>query len=92
MSSVATASAGSVLIRYFAGARAAAGVTEERVELRETDTVAQLIADASARRGSALVRILPSCSFLLNGTAVHDQSLIVSDGAELDVLPPFAGG
>jgi sulfur-carrier protein len=39
-----------------------------------------------------LVRILPSCSFLLNGIAVHDRALTVTDGAELDVLPPFAGG
>jgi molybdopterin converting factor small subunit len=83
---------GTVLIRYFAGARAAAGVSEERVELLETDNIARVIAAAEARRGTALVRILPSCSFLLNGIAVHDQSLTVPDGAELDVLPPFAGG
>lgn len=80
-----------VLIRYFAGARAAAGVTEERIELAPRGSVADALAVA-ARRGPALVRVLPSCSFLLNGIAVHDHEIPVPDGGEIDVLPPFAGG
>jgi molybdopterin converting factor small subunit len=36
--------------------------------------------------------VLPSCSVLLDGIAVHDHAAVVPDGAELDVLPPFAGG
>jgi sulfur-carrier protein len=81
-----------VLIRYFAGARAAAGVPEDRVELGRTDTVADVLAAELSRRGSALERVLPACSVLCNGVAVHDYSIEVPDGAELDVLPPFAGG
>ena len=82
-----------VLVRYFAGARAAAGVAEERVVLTDGDTtVANALAAALARRGPELDRVLPSCSFLLNGVAVHDHGIFIPDGGELDILPPFAGG
>jgi molybdopterin converting factor small subunit len=82
---------GTVLIRYFAGARAAAGVAEEHVT-GPMGTVADVLAAAQGRRGTNLARVLLSCSFLLNGVAVHDRAESVPDGAELDVLPPFAGG
>jgi molybdopterin converting factor small subunit len=82
-----------VLIRYFAGARAAAGVAEEHVELVPgRHSVADVLAAVQARRGPGLVRVLPSCSFLLDGVAVRDTGVAVADGAEIDVLPPFAGG
>lgn len=80
------------LVRYFAGARAAAGVSEDRVTMGTTDTVADVLAAELDRRGTDLARVLPSCSVLLNGVAVHDRTVPVPDGAELDVLPPFAGG
>jgi molybdopterin converting factor small subunit len=82
----------SVLVRYFAGARAAAGVAEERIRLSGRGSVADALAAVQARRGPALVRVLPACSFLLNGVAVRDHAMPVPDGGELDVLPPFAGG
>lgn len=82
-----------VLIRYFAGARAAAGVAEEHVELAGGQrSVAGALAAIQARRGPELVRVLPACSFLLDGIAVHDHGVTVGDGAQIDVLPPFAGG
>ena len=69
------AGSGTVVVRYFAGARAAAGVAEERVELAAAGSVADALAVVSTRRGPALLRILPSCSFLLNGIAVHDHGI-----------------
>ncbi|HEY0803904.1 MAG TPA: MoaD/ThiS family protein [Pseudonocardiaceae bacterium] len=81
-----------VLVRYFAGARAAAGVAEDRIELAPAGTVADVLAAELDRRGPGLARVLPSCSLLLDGVAVHDHATEVPDGAELDVLPPFAGG
>ena len=87
-----TALTSTVVVRYFAGARAAAGVAEERVELpSDRSSVADALAAVRARR-SGLDRVLPSCSFLLDGVAVHDHATAVPDGGELDVLPPFAGG
>lgn len=88
-----TALTSTVLVRYFAGARAAAGVAEERLELSgEGRSVADALAAVRATRGPGLARVLPSCSFLLDGVAVHDHATKVPDGGELDVLPPFAGG
>lgn len=82
-----------VLIRYFAGARAAAGVPQEHVELADgRRSVADALAAARVRRGAGLDRILPACSFLLDGVAVRDPHATVHNGAEIDVLPPFAGG
>jgi sulfur-carrier protein len=44
------------------------------------------------RHGAALSRVLAAASFLVDGVAVRDRSIVLSDGAGLDVLPPFAGG
>jgi molybdopterin synthase sulfur carrier subunit len=81
-----------VLVRYFAGAMAAAGVTEEGVRLPPGGRVADVLTAIAAQRGPELVRVLPACSYLLDGIAVHDHETVVPDGAVLDVLPPFAGG
>lgn len=79
-------------VRYFAGARAAAGVPEESVELPDTPTVAVVLDAVRARHGEGLARVLAACSFLLDGVAVRDRGARVAHGARLDVLPPFAGG
>ncbi len=79
-------------IRYFAGARAAAGVPDEPLELSGTPTVAQVLDAVRTRHGDELGRVLSSCSFLLDGVAVRSHDTPVPAGAELDVLPPFAGG
>ncbi|MBB5807339.1 molybdopterin converting factor small subunit [Saccharothrix ecbatanensis] len=80
-------------VRYFAGARAAAGVADESVELSgDGATVASAIEALRVRHGDRLGRVLPACSFLLDGVAVRDHDTPVSTGAQLDVLPPFAGG
>jgi molybdopterin converting factor small subunit len=81
-----------VRVRYFAGARSAAGVAEEHVEVGDPASVAEVLAVLRDRRGQRLAAVLPSCSFLLDGVAVHDQRVVVPARAELDVLPPFAGG
>lgn len=81
-----------VRVRYFAGARAAAGVDEETVELPPRATVGDLVADLAARHGDGLTRVLTACSFLLDGVAVRDRTTGLPDGSGVDVLPPFAGG
>ncbi len=77
-----------VQVRYFAGARAAAGVTEESVA---ATTLEQLLA-ALADRGDRMPAVLAVSSFLVDGLAVHDRSAALPDGCTVDVLPPFAGG
>ncbi len=81
-----------VTVRYFAAARAAAGVDAEPTELADDATVSDVLAAITARHGEPLARVLPACSLLLDEVAVHDRSTRPAPGATLDVLPPFAGG
>src|SRR5262249_19243817 len=78
-----------VVVRYFAGARAAAGVAEEKVEAA---TLAELVASLALARGAPLARVLASASFLVDGLAGRDHASTLPEGATVDVLPPFAGG
>jgi len=77
------------LVRYFAGARAAAGRTEESVPAATLDL---LLADIAARHGDRLASVLRASSFLVDGTVCHDRAAPLPDTATVDVLPPFAGG
>lgn len=84
-----------VTVRYFAAARAAAGVSEETVRLARPvggATVADVLDAALTLHPDRLAQVMPSCSFLLDGIAVRDRTRTVEDGSLLDVLPPFAGG
>lgn len=74
------------MVRYWAGARRAAGVAEESVE---ADSVAELRVVLAAR--PELARISAVASFLVDGQQAGEQSAL-APGAEVDVLPPFAGG
>ncbi|MGH3624469.1 MAG: MoaD/ThiS family protein [Sciscionella sp.] len=82
----------SVKIRYFAGAATAAGMADEQLRLVGECSIADILTQLSDRGNDALDRVLAASSFLLNGVAVRDHGVTVGDGAELDVLPPFAGG
>jgi len=79
-------------VRYFAAARAAAGVEAEEVEVPPGATVDILLKTVRAAHGDDLGRVLDRCSFLLDEVAVRDREAPLHDGALLDVLPPFAGG
>jgi molybdopterin converting factor small subunit len=84
-----------VLVRYFAGAAAAAGTDEERLEVAPWTTAADL-AVLLGQRHPGLVRVLEVASLLVDEVAVRDRSQpLVAAGREdvqVDVLPPFAGG
>lgn len=81
-----------VTVRYWAAARAAAGVAEEAVQAA---TVGDCFADVRARHGAELTRILGLASVLVDGVrvdrSVYDDTAL-PDGAVVEVLPPFAGG
>jgi len=81
-------------VRYFAGARAAAGVTEEQVpaDRLATPTIADLVETLTAWHGPNLAKVLGVASFLVDGLPWHDRTAQVPAGATVDVLPPFAGG
>ena len=81
-----------VHVRYFAGAKAAAGVPQESVSLPDGATVSDVLAALVTRHGERLERVLATSSFLVDGVAVRDRELPLVAGVELDILPPFAGG
>jgi molybdopterin converting factor small subunit len=81
-----------VHVRYFAGAKAAAGVAQESVPMPAGATVRDVLAALVTRHGERLERVLAASSFLVDGVAVRDRELPLVAGVELDVLPPFAGG
>ena len=75
-----------VLVRYWAGAQRAAGFDSEKLT---ADTVGDLRAELAAR--PALAKVSEVASFLVDGEQAGDNTRLW-DGAEVDVLPPFAGG
>jgi molybdopterin converting factor small subunit len=77
-----------VTVRFFAAARAAAGVSEITLD----SSSAIHILDQAAALHPKLGQVLPQCSYLLNEVSLRDLNVIVLEGSTLDVLPPFAGG
>ncbi|TDB78559.1 MoaD/ThiS family protein [Micromonospora sp. KC723] len=79
-----------VTVRYFAGARAAAGRTEENLPAgRSLD---ELVGELGDRHGQRMAAVLAAASFLVDGVVCHDRQTPLSAGSTIDVLPPFAGG
>ncbi len=76
-----------VTVRYWAGARAAAGRADEQVAAASTD---ELVAVITART-PALAAVVPVSSLLVDGLVVRDDRPL-ADGQVVEVLPPFAGG
>ena len=80
-----------VNVRYFAAARAAAGVETETVAVASGATVADLVATLRTK-SQELSTVLDRCSFLCDGFAVRDAGKRLETNQTVDVLPPFAGG
>ena len=82
-----------VTVRYWAAARAAAGVDAEALDEAvdgPLGTVGEVVAAALARHPD-LVTVVRVATFLVDGTAAR-RSDPVAAGNLVEVLPPFAGG
>lgn len=83
-----------VTIRYWAAAKEAAGVAEESLEaitLRDALNSAVSLRKPDKRLETVIAR----SSFLVNADPVGraaKESIVLDDGAVIEVLPPFAGG
>jgi molybdopterin synthase sulfur carrier subunit len=78
-----------ITVRYFAGAREAAGVTTE--QLAGPTSVAALRAALTAAH-PRLADVLPKCALLVAGARSTKDEAEIPDDVTVDVLPPFAGG
>ena len=76
-------------VRFYASARAAAGVPEEDVPAGRLD---ELLDALGVRHGDRLALVLKASSLLVDGVACQDLSTVVDGQSTVDVLPPFAGG
>jgi molybdopterin converting factor small subunit len=80
---------GVATVRYFASARAAAGVSEEIVPATTLGELRERLGQAHGERLSAVLTV---ASFLVDGTIWRDPNAPFPANATIDVLPPFAGG
>jgi molybdopterin synthase sulfur carrier subunit len=75
-------------VRFWAAARAAAGRAEQAYDAA---TLGAVVAALAAEHGPELARVLAHASFLVDGVRARPD-LVLVEGAEIEVLPPFAGG
>ena len=76
-----------VTVRYWAGARDAAGRDEEQLDAPALGDLVQQL----AHRTPALAEVLSVSSLLVDGQ-ISRPSRVLADGDVVEVLPPFAGG
>jgi molybdopterin synthase sulfur carrier subunit len=93
--SASGATGSGVLVRYWAGARAAAGLSEE--SFPGPLTLAQLLDEVVARHADRprLKDVVSVCSVLVGdrpaGTS-DPATVVLRPGDTVELLPPFAGG
>jgi molybdopterin converting factor small subunit len=88
---------GSVTVRYWAAARAAAGVGSDCVPVAEGATLADVLDSVRALHPDSLRLhdVLGVCSVLVGDRPVGSRApgdVPVSAGDTVELLPPFAGG
>ena len=85
-----------VTARYWAGARAAAGVAEDVFEVTGPITLAEVVRRVlTAHPGPDVARTIGICSVLLGDRPVSSEDaaeVLVDPGTTVEFLPPFAGG
>lgn len=85
-----------VTVRYWAGARAAAGTAEDVLDAEPGLTLADVVDRVLALHpGDRMARTVAVCSVLLGDRPVGSQdpgAVVVPPGAVVELLPPFAGG
>jgi len=88
-----------VTLRYWAAAKDAAGVAEDKVEAHTlADELAGGVAAATERPGDhaeRLRQVMERSSYLVDGQPAGTrppESIIVTADSVIEVLPPFAGG
>jgi sulfur-carrier protein len=78
-----------IQVRYYAGARAATGLAEEKLDAADVAALRTCLAE---RHGPRAATVLAACSLLVDGVAATGPATAIPAGATVEVLPPFAGG
>lgn len=88
---------GSVTVRYWAAARAAAGVECDEVPVGEGTTLADVLGAVPGLHPGRprLAEVVPVCSVLVGERPVGSTdpaAVRLQPGQTVELLPPFAGG
>lgn len=85
-----------VTVRYWAGARAAAGTAEDSFDLASEVSLSELVTLVLQRHpDDRMARTVAVCSVLVGDRPVRSQdpdTVVVEPGSVVELLPPFAGG
>lgn len=76
------------LVNFYAAARSAAGTSTLKIP---AGTLGSLLSELTGRNPE-LAKLLPTCSYLLNGQSCELMEHPLVEGDNIDVLPQFAGG
>jgi molybdopterin converting factor small subunit len=83
-----------VTIHYWAAAKEAAGTSEEKI-YAETLATALDVVRGKRQGDSRFANVLARSSFLVDSNPVGRRAkdtILLSEGTVIEVLPPFAGG
>jgi len=87
---------GHIRIRYWAGAKAAAGTPEDTVDADGPVSLAEVMRRAvDLHPDGRLASVLQACSALVGDRPVKrldPETVLVEPGESVEFLPPFAGG
>lgn len=85
-----------VTVRYWAGARAAAGTAEDSFDVATDVSLSEVVRLVLERHpGDRMARTVAVCSVLVGDQPVRSQdpdAVVVPPGSVVELLPPFAGG
>lgn len=85
-----------VTVRYWAAARAAAGVAQDVLEVEGPTSLADVVRRVlAAHPGDRLPEVLGVCAVLVGDRPVGERdrsSVSIQPGDSIEFLPPFAGG
>ena len=85
-----------VTVRYWAAARASAGVDLDEVAVTDDVTLDTVLAEVRRRHDDQRFRdVLSTCSALVGERPVGGRdpaTVVVRPGETVELLPPFAGG
>lgn len=89
-------SASQITVRYWAAARSAAGTDHDDLPVDGPVTLAEVVRRAvDAHPDARLAGVLEVCSVLVGDRPVSTEDpadVVIQPGAEVQFLPPFAGG
>ena len=80
------------ILRYWAAAKEAARVATDEVP---GETLAEVLLLARAQHDDRFGTVLSRCSYVVDGDPVGGRdhtTVVLGPDAQVDVLPPFAGG